>query len=250
MGIFIKNDEQIVIMREAGRICARTHEVLKQHIRPGITTSELCEIAKEYILSQDAKPSFLGYRGFPFSICTSINNEVIHGVPGLRKLKSGDIISIDIGVYYKRFHGDAARTHAVGEITNIHQKLITDTEKSFFQGMEFAKENNHLHDISAAIDDYIKSAGFSIVTEWCGHGIGRKLHEDPQIPHTRQEKRGARLTRGMTLAIEPMINEGTEETTILDDTWTVVTSDGKHSAHYENTVLITDGEPDILTLCG
>jgi len=250
MGIFIKNDEQIAIMRKAGRICARTHEILSQHIRPGVTTSELCEIAKEYILSQDATPSFLGYRGFPFSICTSINDEVIHGLPGLRKLKSGDIVSIDIGVYYKRFHGDAARAHTVGTVSEVYKRLVADAEKSFFQGIEFAKENNRLHDISAAIDDYIKTTGFSIVTEWCGHGIGRKLHEDPQIPHTRQEKRGPRLARGMTLAIEPMINEGTEETTILDDTWTVVTADGKHSAHYENTVLITDGEPDILTLCG
>jgi len=165
-----------------------------------------------------------------------------------KTLKNGDIISIDIGVYYKRFHGDAARTHAVGEISDIHKKLIAATENSFFKGMKYAKENNRLYEISSAIHDHIDSQGFSVVTEWCGHGIGQELHEDPQIPHTRQTKRGVRLQRGMTLAIEPMINEGTHEVKTLSDTWTVVTKDGKFSAHYENTVLITDGEPDILTV--
>jgi len=249
MGIFIKNDEQIAIMRVASRICAKTHELLARHTKPGVTTEELSKIAEEYIRSQDAKPSFLGYRGFPAAICTSVNDHVIHGLPGLRRLKQGDIISIDIGVCYKRFHGDAARTHAVGEVSKEHKKLIEVTEQCFFESMKSATEENRLHDISNAIEDYVDAFGFSVVKEWCGHGIGRQVHEDPQIPHTRQKKRGPRLKRGMTLAIEPMINEGTNDTNMLDDTWTVATKDGKFSAHYENTVLITDGEPDILTLC-
>jgi len=248
MGIFIKNDDQIAIMRKASQICAKTHELLAKYTKPGITTAELNKIAEEYIRSQDAKPSFLGYRGFPSAICASVNDEVIHGVPGLRRLRKGDIISIDIGVCYKRFHGDAARTHAVGAVSDVHKKLIEVTEQCFFEGVKYAKEGHRLHDISAAIDDYVDGFGFSIVEEWCGHGIGRQVHEDPQIPHTRQDKRGPRLGRGMTLAIEPMINEGAHEINMSDDTWTVATRDGSYSAHYENTVLITDGEPDILTL--
>ncbi|MCL2387169.1 MAG: type I methionyl aminopeptidase [Defluviitaleaceae bacterium] len=248
MGVFIKNDEQISLMRTASKICARTHELLQKHIKPGVTTGELSAIAEDFIQSNDAKPSFLGYRGFPAAICASVNNEVIHGVPGLRKLLSGDIISIDIGVCFKRFHGDAARTIAVGTISEMHQKLIDVTEQSFFAGVKCCTESNRLHDISNAIDDYVKPFGFGIVQEWCGHGVGRQVHEDPQIPHTRQEKRGPRLRRGMTLAIEPMINIGTYDISMLDDTWTVVTRDGEYSAHYENTVLITDGEPEILTL--
>jgi methionyl aminopeptidase len=248
MGIFIKNDEQISFMRYASKICARTHELLAKNIRPGITTSELNSIAEDFIRSNDCKPSFLGYRGFPAAICTSVNNEVIHGVPSLRKLLSGDIVSIDIGVCYKRFHGDAARTFAVGQISETHQKLIDVTEGSFFAGVEKCTTENRLHDISNAIDDYVKPFGFGIVAEWCGHGVGQQVHEDPQIPHTKQEKRGPRLRRGMTLAIEPMINVGTFEILMLDDTWTVITRDGEYSAHYENTVLITDGKPEILTL--
>jgi len=249
MGVFIKNDDQIATMRQASKICARTHELLAKHIKPGVTTEELNNIAEDFIRSQDAKPSFLGYRGFPAAICASINEEVIHGIPRLRKLRKGDIIAIDIGVCYKRFHGDAARSHGVGDIDETHKQLLKATENSFFEAMKYAKESQHLHDMSAAIEDYIDAYGFSVVQEWCGHGIGRQLHEDPQIPHTRQVKRGPRLVRGMTLAIEPMVNIGTAETSLLDDTWTVVTNDGSYSAHYENTVLITDGEPEILTLC-
>jgi methionyl aminopeptidase len=247
MGVFIKNDEQISLMRTAGKIAARTHELLSRHIKPGITTGELNAIAEDFIRSSDAKPSFLGYRGFPAAICTSVNDEVIHGVPGLRKLLSGDIISIDLGVCVKRFHGDMARTYAVGVISEIHQKLIEVTEQSFFAGMKCCTEENRLHDISNAIDDYVKPFGFGIVSEWCGHGVGQQVHEDPQIPHTRQEKRGSRIRRGMTLAIEPMINVGTHDISMLDDTWTVLTKDGEYSAHYENTILVTDGEPEILT---
>jgi len=250
MGIVIKNENQIEIMRRASVICAKTHELLAGYITPGITTQELDKIAYDYILSQGAKPSFLGYKGYPATTCISINNEVIHGIPGIRQLKRGDIVSIDIGVCYNHFHGDAARTHAVGDVSDEHRRLISAAEAAFFAGMEFAKSGCHLHDISAAIGDYVEAQGFSVVEEWCGHGIGRRLHEDPQIPHIRQEKRGSRLERGMTLAIEPMINVGLGQTIICDDAWTVVTKDGKYSAHYENTILITDGEPDILTLCG
>ncbi|MCL2187733.1 MAG: type I methionyl aminopeptidase [Defluviitaleaceae bacterium] len=248
MGIFIKNDEQISIMRQAGRICRDTHDLLATHIRPGITTGELNEIAIRFIESQGATPSFLGYRGFPAAICTSVNEQVIHGVPGLRKLKNGDIVSIDIGVCVKRFHGDAARTHAVGTISERHQRLLEVTRQSFFEAMKVARAGCHLHEIGAAIEDYAIGNGFFVVKDWCGHGIGRVVHEDPSIPHTRQKNRGPRLQKGMTLAIEPMINVGTDELDTHMDTWTVVTKDGKFSAHYENTVLITDGEPDILTL--
>jgi methionyl aminopeptidase len=248
MGIFIKNDEQIEIMRQAGRICRDTHNLLAANIRPGITTGELNEIAVEYIHSQGATPSFLGYRGFPAAICVSPNEHVIHGVPGLRKLKNGDIVSIDIGVCYKRFHGDAARTHPVGNVSDKHQRLIDVTKQSFFEAMKVARHGNHLHEIGAAIEGYVTANGFSVVQDWCGHGIGRVVHEDPSIPHTAQKTRGPRLAKGMTLAVEPMVNMGTHELDIHRDTWTVVTKDGKFSAHYEDTVLITDGEPDILTL--
>jgi len=248
MAIFIKNAAQVELMRTASRICAETHEKLAEYIRPGVTTRELDNIAQDYIKSKDASPSFLGYRGFPAAICASVNEEVIHGVPGDRKLMSGDIISIDIGVCYKRFHGDAARTHPVGVVSEEHRLLIEATRESFFESVKFAKTSHRLHDISAAIEDCIDRYGFSVVREWCGHGIGREVHEDPQVPHTRQEKRGPRLRAGMTLAIEPMVNFGGFEIEMLKDTWTVVTLDGEYSAHYENTVLVTDGEPDILTL--
>jgi len=248
MGIFIKNDEQIAIMRHAGRICRDTHELVGRHIKPGVTTSELNEIAVEYIHSQGATPSFLGYRGFPAAICTSVNEHVIHGVPGLRKLKNGDIVSIDIGVCYKRFHGDAARTHAVGTVSEKHKNLIEITKQSFFEAMKYARQGHHLHEMSAAIEEFIVNNGFYIVKDWCGHGIGRQVHEEPSIPHTAQKNRGPRLSPGMTLAIEPMVNVGTQELNIHQDTWTVVTKDGKFSAHYEDTVLITSGDPEILTL--
>jgi len=248
MGIFIKNDSQVALMRTASQICKRTHELLASYIKPGQTTDELNKIAEEYIRGQGATPTFLGYRGFPKAICTSVNEQVIHGIPGMMRLKSGDIVSIDIGVCYKRFHGDAARTHAVGDVTPEHRRLIDATRESFFEGIRYARHGHHLHEVSAAIGDYVASQGFFVVQEWCGHGIGRQLHEDPQIPHYRQENRGPRLAKGMTLAIEPMVNLGGHELSMLDDTWTVVTQDGKYSAHYEDTILITTGEPDILTL--
>ena len=248
MAIIIKTNEQIEKMRVAGKIVARTHEMLMPYIKPGITTRELDQIAEDYIRSQGAVPSFLNYDGFPANICISVNEEVIHGIPGIRRLQDGDIVGIDIGAYIHGFHGDAARTHAVGQVSAENQKLIEVTRQSFFDGIEFAKEDCHLYHISAAIQETVEKNGFSVVREYIGHGVGHDLHESPEIPNYRQPSRGPRLRRGMTLAIEPMVNAGTHEIEVLHDRWTVVTKDGKCSAHYENTVLITDGAPELLTL--
>ena len=252
MGIFLKNDDQIQKMRVANKIVADTHRLLEQHIRPGVSTKELNTIAENYIRSCGAEPSFLGYKmtgeGFPAAICVSVNEEVIHGIPGLRRLKSGDIVSIDIGAYIGKFHGDAARTYPVGTINSERQRLIDVTMQSFFEAINYARHGRHLHEMSAAVENYVESFGFSVIREFCGHGIGRKMHEDPQIPFTRQQSRGPRLQRGMTLAIEPMVAIGKPDIRILDDNWTVVTKDKKSAAHYENTIVVTDGEPEILTL--
>ena len=254
MGIFIKNREQIALMRKANHIVAETHAMLERNIRPGVTTGELDRLADEFIRSNDAAPSFLGQpsmvgdRPFPASICVSVNEEVIHGIPGLRRLKEGDIVSIDIGAIYRGFHGDAARTFAVGRVSAEHAKLLDVTRASFFEGIRFAKTNVHLHQISGAIQDHVEGFGFSVVRDFIGHGIGRQMHEAPEIPNFRPKNRGPRLSPGMTLAVEPMVNMGTYEIEILDDDWTVVTKDRKYSAHYENTILITDGEPEILSV--
>jgi methionyl aminopeptidase len=248
MGIFVKNDTQIEKMRESGRITAKTHELLEKHIRPGITTGELNEIAEDYIRSQGGEPSFFGYRDYPAATCMSINDEVIHGIPGLRRLKSGDIISIDIGVYFNKFHSDAARTHPVGEVSKEHLQLIDVTKRSFFEAVCHARHGNHLNQVSAAVEACVTPYGYSVVRDWCGHGIGSKIHEDPQVPNYRSTKRGPKLAKGMTLCIEPMVNVGVPDIKVLDDKFTVVTADGKYSAHYENTVLITADEPEILTL--
>ncbi len=248
MSIFIKNEEQIEKMRVACRITGETLNLLEKHIRAGITTGELDAIAAEYIRSQGAVPSFLGYNGYPANICVSVNEEVIHGIGGIRKLNEGDIVSVDVGAYINKFHGDAARTFAVGEITDEHKRLIEVTKQSFFEGIKYAKEGHRLNEICAAIGDYIEANGFTAVKEFVGHGVGAKLHEAPQVPNYRQDTSGPKLARGMTLAIEPMVNAGRADIRILSDMWTVVTGDRKYSAHYENTVLITDGEPEILTL--
>lgn len=252
MGIFLKNDEQIQRMRLASRIVAETHNLLEQFIKPGISTRELNTIAEDYIRSQEAIPSFLGYKmtgeGFPAAICVSINDEIIHGIPGLRRLKNGDIVSIDIGAYINRFHGDAARTYAVGTILPERKTLIDVTKQSFFEAMAYCRHGRHLHEISSAVESHVQRYGFSVIREFCGHGVGRKMHEDPQIPHYKQQSRGPRLQKGMTLAIEPMVAMGKADIRILNDNWTVVTKDGKCAAHYENTIVITDGEPEILTL--
>ena len=248
MAIPIKNAEQIKKMRVAGQIVAKTHEMLESIIKPGITTRELDKIAADFIKSHGATPSFKNYRGFPANICTSVNDEVIHGIPGLKKLLSGDIISIDIGAYMYGFHGDAARTYRVGEVSSEADRLIKVTEQSFFAGIRYAKAGCHLHHIGAAIEQYVEANGFSVVREYIGHGVGKEMHEDPQIPNFKQPSRGPRLAKGMTLAIEPMVNLGTHEIKVLRDGYTVATRDGKYSAHYENTVHITDGEPDLLTI--
>ena len=249
MSVSIKSAKEIELMREAGKILAKTHEELAKIIKPGISTYDIDKKGEEIIRSYGCIPSFLNYHGYPASICVSVNDEVVHGIPHKDHiLQEGDIVSLDAGVIYKGYHSDAARTHAVGEISREAQQLIDVTRQSFFEGIKFAKAGNHLHEISAAIAAYAESFGYGVVRDLVGHGIGANLHEDPQIPNFKQKRRGIKLMPGMTLAIEPMINEGRYDVEWLDDDWTVVTEDGSLSAHYENTVLITEGEPEILTL--
>lgn len=245
--IYIKSRKEIELMREAGRIVAEAHELIKKAIRPGITTKELDEIAERHILEKDAIPAFKGYGGFPANICASINHEVVHGIPGLKQLEEGDIISIDIGAIYKGYYGDAAQTHAVGEISERARELIEVTRDSFYEGIKFAKEGYRLSDISHAIQSYVEKHGFSVVRNYVGHGIGTSMHEEPQIPNYGPPGKGPRLKEGMALAIEPMVNMGAYDVKVLSDGWTVVTLDGEYSAHYENTIAITDEEPEILT---
>ncbi len=248
MAISVKNAEQIEKMRESGKIVAETLELLEKAVCVGITTKELDKMAENFIKSRGATPSFKGYRGYPASICASVNEEIIHGIPSLRKLESGDIISVDVGAYKNGYHGDAARTFIVGEVSEEAKKLIDVTRQSFFEGMKYAKAGCHLHQISEAIQNYVEAHGFSVVRDYVGHAIGKEMHEEPQIPNYRMPNRGPRLYKGMTLAIEPMVNVGTFEAKVLKDNWTVVTKDKKWSAHYENTILITDDEPELLTI--
>jgi methionyl aminopeptidase len=248
MAIIIKNDQQIEKMRISGRIVKEAFDLLESIIAPGITTRELETAAVQLLKRHRATPSFKNYRGFPRSICISVNEVVIHGLAGPRKLKEGDIVSIDIGAFKDGFHGDAARTFGVGQISDDAQRLINVTSQAFFEGIKYARSNSFLNNISAAIEEYVESQGLLVVREFVGHGVGAQLHEDPEITNFNQKKRGPRLRPGMTLAIEPMVNLGTHEVVILEDGWTVVTQDGELSAHYENTVLITDGEPEILTI--
>lgn len=234
-------------MREAGRIVAMTHQELKKHIAPGITTRELNRIAEEFILSKDAIPSFKGYNGFRGSICASVNNELVHGIPGDRVLNEGDIISIDIGAKYNGYHGDSAWTYAVGTIDENSQKLLDVTEESLYQGLMEAKPGERLSNISHAIQKYVEANGFSIVREYVGHGVGQDLHEDPDIPHFGPPNKGPVLKPGMVLAIEPMVNAGSRYVKTLADDWTVVTVDGKWCAHFEHTIAITETGFEILT---
>lgn len=245
--IILKSNKELEYMREAGKIVAYVHEVLKDAVKPGITTKELDEIAEREILRHKAIPAFKGYHGFPASICASVNEEVVHGIPGLKTLKDGDIISIDIGVVYHGYYGDAAKTHPVGQVREEALKLIEVTRQSFYEGLKFCREGNRLSDISHAIQTHVESNGFSVVRDFVGHGIGQKMHEDPQIPNFGPPGKGPRLMEGMVLAIEPMVNMGTYKVKTLLDNWTVVTMDGKMSAHYEHTVAITKDEPVILT---
>lgn len=249
MAVTIKSAKEIELMREAGRLLEIVHDEMGSIIKPGISTMEINECGDRAIRKLGCVPNFLNYGGFPASICVSVNEEVVHGVPRRDHiLKEGDIVSLDAGLIYKGYHSDAARTHAVGRVSEDVQRLLDATKQSFFEGIRMARPGNHLHDISNAIDAYISGFGYGIVQDLVGHGIGTSLHEDPQIPNFRQKKKGIKLIPGMTLAVEPMINMGTWKVVWLEDEWTVVTRDHKPSAHYENTILITDGEPEILTL--
>ena len=245
--IILKSGKEIEYMREAGKIVAYTHEAVRSLIKPGITTKELDEVAEATIVKYGAHPAFKGYHGFPASICTSINEQVVHGIPGLKTLKDGDIISVDIGAIYNGYYGDAAKTHAVGTVSAEAFKLIEVTRQCFYEGLKFCREGNRLSDISYAIQSYVESNGFSVVRDYVGHGIGQNMHEEPQIPNFGSPGKGPRLVEGMVLAIEPMVNVGTYKVETLLDNWTVVTLDGKMSAHYEHTVAITRDEPIILT---
>ncbi|WP_413304648.1 type I methionyl aminopeptidase [Bacillus sp. 1P10SD] len=245
--IICKTPKEIDIMREAGRIVALTHQELKKHIVPGMTTRELDRIAEEFILSRDAFPSFKGYNGFRGSICASVNNELVHGIPGDRVLNKGDIISIDIGAKYNGYHGDSAWTYAVGTIDENSQRLLDVTEESLYQGLKEAKPGERLSNISHAIQKYVEANGFSIVREYVGHGVGQDLHEDPDIPHFGPPNKGPVLKPGMVLAIEPMVNAGSRYVKTLADDWTVVTVDGKWCAHFEHTIAITETGFEILT---
>ena len=249
MAVIVKSAREIELMREAGVFLAKTHNEIEKILHEGISSLEVNKKAYEIIRSFGCIPSFLNYGGFPASICVSINDEIIHGIPSKKRiLKDGDIVSIDAGVIWKGYQSDAARTHAIGEVKPEVKKLLEVTRQSFFEGIKNAKAGNHLNDICSAIENYVKPFGYGIVREYVGHGIGRNLHEDPDVPNYNMKRKGIKLVAGMTFAIEPMINLGTHKVEVLDDDWTVVTKDGLPSAHYENTILITDSEPEILSL--
>jgi methionyl aminopeptidase len=249
MAITVKSKTEIELMRESCRLLSEVHKALGKIVRPGISTLDIDIMGEKLIRSYGCVPNFLHYNGYPASICVSVNEEVVHGIPTKKHiLQEGDIVSLDAGLIYKGYHSDAARTYAVGKISDEAQKLMDVTKQSFFEGIKFAKEGNHLFDISNGIDAYVSGYGYGIVRDLVGHGIGTELHEDPQIPNFAQKRKGPKLVKGMTLAIEPMVNIGRCDVEWLRDNWTVVSEDGSLSAHYENTILITDGEPEILTL--
>jgi methionyl aminopeptidase len=246
--IVCKSAAELEYMREAGRIVAETHRLLRQAIKPGVTTAELDRLAEEYIRSQGAVPSFKGYNQFPASICASVNDELVHGIPGPRVLNEGDIISIDIGAQYRGYHGDSAWTYPVGEISDEHRRLLEVTERSLMEGLKHVKAGVRLYTVSHAIQRVIEEAGMSVVREYVGHGIGTRLHEEPQIPNYGIPDRGPRLKPGMTLAIEPMVILGERFVRTLEDNWTVVTADGSWCAHFEHTVAVTEDGCEILTV--
>ena len=249
MSVSIKSAREIELMRAAGKILEKVHDNLGKELKAGMSTWEIDRLGEEIIRSYGCIPSFKNYNGYPASVCVSVNDEVVHGIPSRKHLiQEGDIVSLDIGVIYKGYHSDAARTHGVGELSQEAALLIERTRQSFFEGIKYAKEGNHLHEISNAIAAYAESFGYGVVRDLVGHGIGTRLHEDPQIPNFTQKSIGVRLKAGMTLAIEPMINAGRFDVVWQEDNWTVVTQDGSLSAHYENTILVTSGEPEILTL--
>ena len=247
--VTIKSEREIELMREAGRILAKVHEELGRTLVPGMSTKEIDRMCEDMIRSHGCVPSFLNYQGFPASVCISINDEVVHGIPDKhRYLEEGDSVSLDTGVIWKGYQSDAARTHMIGEVSGEARKLVEVTQQSFFEGIKYAKAGNHLNDISKAIQEYAESFGFGVVRDLVGHGIGTEMHEAPEIPNFAQRRKGIRLAAGMTLAIEPMITAGRYDVVWEDDGWTVVTEDGSLASHYENTILITDGEPEILSL--
>lgn len=247
--VSIKSDREIKLMREAGKILAQVHEELGRAIEPGMSTLDIDRLGERLIRSFGCIPSFKDYNGYPASICVSVNDEVVHGIPNKHHiLREGDIVSLDAGVIWNGYHSDAARTYGVGEISPEAARLIEVTRQSFFEGIKFAKAGNHLNDISAAVQAYAESFGYGVVRDLVGHGIGTHLHEDPEVPNFSQKRKGIRLEPGMTLAVEPMITAGRYDVVWLDDDWTVVTDDGSLAAHYENTILITEGEPEILSL--
>ena len=249
MAISIKSEREIELMRHAGEVLAKTHLELAEHIKPGTTTWHINKIADEIIRSYSCIPSFLNYSGYPASVCISVNEEVVHGIPSKKNIiKDTDIVSIDAGVIWKGYHSDAARTYAMPDASKEALDLIKVTEESFFEGIKYAKSGNFLNDICSAIDEYLSSRGYGIVRDLVGHGVGSSLHESPEVPNFKMDHKGVRLRAGMTLAIEPMVNIGRGDVDFLDDGWTVKTSDRTLSAHYENTVLITDEGPDILSL--
>lgn len=249
MAVTIKSAREIELMREAGKILAVVHEEMEKALRPGMSTMDINRVGEQVIRDFGCTPSFLNYNGYPAAICVSVNNEVVHGIPSKKhKLREGDIVSLDAGVCYKGYHSDAARTLAVGEISSGAKQLIEVTRQCFFEGIRYAKAGNYLHQISAAVNAYADRYRYGVVRELVGHGIGSSVHEGPEVPNFRQRRRGIRLIPGMTLAVEPMINMGKRDVEWLDDQWTVVTADGSLSAHYENTILITDGDPEILSM--
>ena len=246
--IAIKNERELSRMRQACKITAAARALAGAMVKPGIMTKQIDQAVHDFIISQGAKPSFLNYGGYPASACISVNNTVIHGIPDGYVLKEGDIVSIDVGAHYLGFHGDCAATFPCGTISAEAERLINVTKQSFFEGMRFATRGHRVSDISHAIQTYVESNGYSVVRSFVGHGVGAQLHEEPEVPNFGAPGRGPRLIPGMTLAVEPMVNEGVHDVRVLKDGWTTVTADGKLSAHYENTVLITDGEPEILTV--
>ena len=246
--ICVKTERELEIMRRACKITAAARALAGDMVRPGVTTGEIDKAVHDFIVSQGAKPSFLHYQGYPASACISVNEVVIHGIPGKRVLKEGDIVSVDVGAFYQGFHGDCAATFACGNISPEAQRLIDVTKQSFFEGIRFARQGNRVSDISHAVQAYVEANGFSVVRAFVGHGVGEHLHEEPSVPNYGAPGKGPRLVKNMTIAVEPMVNMGTYEVRVLKDGWTTVTADGKLAAHYENSILITDGEAEILTV--
>ena len=245
--ITLKSPHEIELMRRAGKITAAARALARDMVKPGVTTAQIDKAVFQFIMEQGATPSFLHYNGYPASVCVSVNDEIIHGIPGKRVLQEGDIVSVDVGAFIGGFHGDCAGTYPCGQVSDEALRLIRVTQQSFFEGMKYAREGCRLSDISAAVQAYVEANGFSVVREYVGHGVGRQMHEAPEVPNYGKPGHGPRLLRGMTIAVEPMVNAGTAAIRQMPDGWTVRTADGKNAAHYENTVLITAGEPELLT---